>query len=120
MKVLPDKATVYFDVDDTLVMWGKKSALPVVINALGFTEKLKPHLGHIKRLKRHHNRGHVVVVWSQAGTEWAEAVVNALGLSEFVDLVVTKPAAYYDDIDCEHYMGKALYFPKEEEGDAND
>lgn len=110
---IDDVQTAYFDVDDTLVMWGQSienSSLLIKIEHPGYTEWLLPHYEHIERLKRHKARGHQVVVWSQGGSDWAEAVVKALHIEPYVDVVVTKPAVYYDDVDSVAFMGKPLYF----------
>jgi hypothetical protein len=105
--------TVYFDVDETLVLWNvtpSSSSRLVEIKAPHFTEWLLPHHEHIERLKRHKRRGDAVVVWSQGGALWAEAVVTALGLTEFVDACLQKPSAYYDDLPAAEFMGSRLYF----------
>lgn len=57
-------------------------------------------------------------MWSAGGGEWAEAVVKALGLEKYVDLVMNKPSWYYDDKEAKDWMGKRIYLykqPKEEE-----
>ena len=64
---------------------------------------------HIQQLKNHKARGHVVVVWSQGGADWARKVVEELGLVEYVDVTIAKPMWYYDDIDSTLFMGKRTY-----------
>ena len=100
---------IYFDVDDTLVMWPQYSgvvhekwnaaAIPI---ASPFDKKiyfLVPHERHITLLRKHKKLGKFpIVVWSQGGGAWAEAVVVALGLSDVVDVCMSKPQVYYDDL----------------------
>lgn len=50
--------------------------------------------------------GQIVIVWSAGGYKWAESVVKSLGLSLFVDVAMSKPTWYYDDIPCQKWMGK--------------
>lgn len=122
MITLQDVQTVYFDIDDTIAMLDSNpsKAVPhrdedyITVDTGLWKETRLKHRGHCERLKRHKLRGHCVVVWSQAGTLWASSVVKAFGLEEYVDLVVQKPAVYYDDVSCEGYMGKPLFFAKEE------
>lgn len=102
---------IYFDVDDTLVMWGldqdpqyqdklvlisdsnSKAAYPLV-----------PHEGNIAMLRDYWNVGWTVIVWSAGGKDWADAVTDALGLREYVHHTLSKPLVYVDDLDCTEFM----------------
>lgn len=90
-----------FDVDDTLVMWdipiGREEEA-IDFDAFGYTHRVLPHLAHIELLKEFKARGQMVIVWSQGGREWAMAVVRALGLEEYVDVVMCKPKWVIDDM----------------------
>jgi phosphoserine phosphatase len=55
-------------------------------------------------MKSHKFRGHTVIVWSAGGVEWAKTVVTALGLENYVDLVVAKPKWYYDDLQSHEFL----------------
>jgi hydroxymethylpyrimidine pyrophosphatase-like HAD family hydrolase len=133
MIVVPCKNTVFCDVDDTLVMW---NATPEELEARGvdFTcpgalvtidedgtegfapewkQRLLPHRKHIEQLKKHKQRGHTVIVWSAGGYDWAAAVVKALGLETYVDLVISKPTWFYDDLTPDEFMGKRYYMKDE-------
>jgi len=107
MKVYPDNRTVYFDVDETLVMWnpGPNSIVDVYVDGRPGVA----HAAHIDIVKRHRLRGSVVVVWSNNGSLWARKVVTALGLTPYVDIVITKPDTYFDDMDAAAFMGKRVY-----------
>lgn len=115
MKVLSDAPLVCFDIDNTLVMWDYKyDLIPdkfeyLKINGIDYII----HQKHISQLKKHKNRGHTVILWTQGGVFWAEKVVEALGLEEYVDIVQPKPAWYYDDYPSEHFMGKPEYLQRE-------
>jgi hypothetical protein len=104
------RPTVFFDVDDTLVMWNQSPTHPnaVEMKVFGFVENLVPHEGHIKQMKDHAFRGHHVVVWSAGGWEWAQAVVIALGLEQYVDEVMDKPHWFYDDLRSDQFMPESL------------
>ncbi len=112
-----------FDCDDTLVMWEGKESYKPGPDKIEITDPydgtilyLKPHKFHIKLLKSHKARGYEVVVWSQSGYKWAEAVVKALDLKSHVDLVMTKPRGYVDDLPCHKWMGEHLYFNERVDG----
>lgn len=113
MFVLPDKNTIYFDCDDTLVMWDQWHREE---EFLTFAEKryqsvnVAPHKYHIEQLKKHKASGHIIVVWSQGGAEWAETLVKTLELEEFVDAVMCKPHWYYDDLPSSAFMGRNLWY----------
>lgn len=84
--------TVWFDVDDTLVLWDKEK--------VSYTYSKK----HAKALKEHALRGHTVIVWSAGGADWAERVVREMGLEWCVDLVTSKPSWFYDDKTASYFM----------------
>jgi hypothetical protein len=105
MIVIEDLPTVYFDVDDTLVLWPEFGS-----EDFGYTLDLgagifvRPHEFHIQKLKEHKVRGHKVVVWSQGGSEWAEKVCKALGIEAYVDVVISKPRWFYDDLPASAFL----------------
>lgn len=126
MIVIPCKQTTFFDVDDTLVMW---NATPEQLEQRGvdfecpgslvdidndgnesfapaWKTRLLPHRYHIEQLKKHKMRGHTIVVWSAGGWDWAAAVIKALGLESFVDLVISKPTWAYDDLQPNEFIPK--------------
>ena len=108
--VIPDGPTWFCDIDDTLVIWGKPDhpeAIAITMdwgNGIPCVERLVPHKTHIDMLKKAKFRGHVVVVWSAGGSAWAHAVVKALGLEEYVDLVVSKPNWFIDDLPASAFL----------------
>lgn len=108
-----------FDVDDTLVIWDRQCDSPgegriQIEDPYGhFTVFLKPHTQHVRLLKQMKARGRYVIVWSGGGNLWAEAVIKALKLERYVDLVLTKPITYVDDLTCDKWMGSRIYMSPE-------
>lgn len=97
---------VYCDVDNTLVLFG----LPDDENTIVLFEnqiecRIRPNKKIIEKLKEHKLRGHTVVVWSQGGVDWAETVVKQLNLQSVVDVVMTKPTWFIDDLSSNEFMG---------------
>lgn len=113
MIVLKCTQPTYFDVDDTLVMWDLPDTMKnnLWIDGTYF----KVHKPHIEVLKKHAARGHTIIVWSQGGWEWAEKVVKALELEEYVDLVIEKPKWIYDDLPASKFMPESYYLELEED-----
>lgn len=117
MKVLEDNSkgcVVCFDVDDTLVMWlsdaekqKRRIELVAFNNPLtGRRIKLVPNTHSIERLKKEKGKGNTVVVWSAGGYQWAKTVVKRLLLTDYVDLIMSKPLGYIDDLHCTEWMGE--------------
>lgn len=104
-----------FDVDDTLVMWEGDITKPAPdrLEFLdpydGATVFLKPHKKHIALMKKFKGRGMCVMVWSAGGVQWAKSVINTLGLADYIDLVITKPSKYVDDLDASQILGTRIY-----------
>ena len=101
------------DVDDTLIMWripeGYKGPL-VETNYNGFKDQGIPNLPAIAHLKKMKARAYSVVVWSAGGSDWAEVVVKALGLEEYVDVIMPKIDFHLDDVaDPTDKIGKWQY-----------
>ena len=116
MKVIKSHRTIFYDVDDTLVIWNWKAVDPEGSGLIAIrdtqsnhTEHLLPHQRHIELLKQFKARGHTIVVWSQGGWQWAETVVRALGLEKLVDIVISKPDWYVDDLPASAFMGGNIY-----------
>lgn len=101
MYKVPCGPTAYFDVDDTLVMWeipdGFEEDL-VTVKCREYAELLAPNKYNIKHLKKLASRGHAIIVWSAGGADWAESVVKALDLEDFVHVVTSKPHYMIDDM----------------------
>lgn len=116
MKVITATRSVFFDVDDTLVIWDWQSVNPegnglisITNPSCGVSELVHPHLRHIELMKQFKARGHTVYVWSQGGSEWAAAVCKALGIENMVDYVLDKPNWYVDDLHVNAWMRAPIY-----------
>lgn len=125
MEVVKNEQIVCVDVDDTLVIWSDHFTQPHV-NSQTFIDPydnsvnyLIPHQQHIDLIKKYKGRGFFIIVWSAGGVRWAESVVKTLGLENYVDKVMTKPAKYVDDLSCDKWMGNKVYIPFKEIKDGN-
>lgn len=109
MKRIKNDNTIFFDVDETLVTHKAKfgvDALEIPIH--GVVDKVYPLEKHINLLKKSKNRGVTVFVWSQAGWEWASAVVKALKLEKYVSHVLTKPHIFVDDLEVTQWSNRVF------------
>lgn len=109
--------STFFDVDETLVFWktgveeGDRQ-IQVVDPYTGRYLDLVPHERHIDLLLRKKSQGHIIIVWSAGGSEWARTIVNALGLQDSVDLVMAKPVQYVDDLAMDQWGVSRCYLGK--------
>jgi FMN phosphatase YigB (HAD superfamily) len=128
---LHSQTTTWFDVDDTLLSWnatdeqvekhgilftcpaGKNLIDGEVVDSPSWTERLVPHRKHIEQLKKHKSRHSLIIVWSAAGSDWAETVVKTLGLEQYVDLCISKPTWVYDDLPVQEFMPKSKWMKDE-------
>jgi len=109
MEIVKRDITVYFDCDETLVFVDSipLGTTQVWVQIPSFPGKFCGiHNKHVQRLKDHKMWGNGVVVWSRSGYEWATAVVKALQIEDFVDIILSKPQSYYDDKVAEKFMGE--------------
>lgn len=117
MQVFGNENTVFFDVDDTLVMHrpGPQDIVGetgVSLNLYGETKHYYPNAEHITFLKASKARGFDCYVWSQYGYQWAHEVVKKLNLEPYVKAVLTKPRMYVDDLSAENWMAQ-VYLTKD-------
>lgn len=115
MQIFENEYVVAIDCDDTLVMWDVNHTQPhensvaFICPYDGSTNHLIPNKKHIDFLKKCKGRGMCIMVWSAGGVLWAEAVINTLGLSDYVDLIITKPSKYVDDLFAKDILGQRVY-----------
>lgn len=113
MQIIENEQIVYYDCDDTLVIWfsqcNPSEKIDIVNPYFGYNMALKPHLRHVELLKEHKARGNTVIVWSAAGYKWAEAVVKALKLESYVDICQSKPTKFVDDLPANEILGQRIY-----------
>jgi hypothetical protein len=101
------KPSVYFDVDNTIVLWDMETdPRAITFELYGQKFKLVPHYKHIERVKFHKQEGFEIIFWSAGGADWAQEIVNKLGLQEHVDYCLSKPSYYYDDLPTEKILHK--------------
>lgn len=113
--LLDSENVVAFDCDDTLVMWDTKiNNVYVTCPYTNRQEALARHEVHIQELKKNKAKGNKTVVWSAGGVKWAEAVVKALGIEEYVDLIMVKPNKFFDDLPAEQVLVNRVYIPFKE------
>lgn len=118
MFVIPGDNIVFFDVDNTLIMWDppedqldKAVDLPMLESPYGQDfVKVVPHKAHLTMIQRHYQLGNTVVVWSKSGPRWAEHVVKFFNLQDYVHAVCGKPSCFYDDLKPEEFMVERRYF----------
>lgn len=114
-KVFQNENVIPCDIDDTIVLYdpeapGGKITIQCPHSLHGEWE-LKKHEPHIRLVKEKLARGCIMIVWSQGGYAWANAVLEALGLDHENIHVYTKPNLYIDDKEAGHWMGPRLYLP---------
>ncbi len=72
------------------------------------------NLNMVRLLMEEKHRGSFIIIWSRGGYEWAKNVVNALMIENQVDLVLSKPLAYFDDKPVKKWMKDRIFIgPRE-------
>lgn len=130
--VLASSNLIFFDIDDTLILWDTVFITEFELEAEGEAELVggvvikdphifdkwfvfTPHRAHCNILRRNFAQGRQIVVWSAAGHLWAHAVITALGLDRYVTLIMDKPTIIVDDIPMEHWNPKTVYLKHDTE-----
>ena len=76
-------SVIFIDVDDTLV------------RSVGSTRIPMPEV--IRQVRRLHENGHMLYLWSSGGANYARRSAEELGISECFQAFLPKPSAYIDD-----------------------
>lgn len=114
MKLVKTENIKPFDVDGTLIL-SRHEDYPGNRKVSVFdplTETFIEYIVHepmVRLLKEEKHRGAYVIVWSRGGYEWAHNVVQALGLEDCVDLVLSKPIVYFDDTPVVDWMKDRVF-----------
>lgn len=94
-----------YDVDGTLVTFDVIPGVqPVIIESSPINATVYPIQENISKLKESKLRGHFVRVHSAGGATWAEQVICALRLENYVDSIEAKPKWFCDDEPAENWM----------------
>lgn len=117
MKTITNRNTTFWDVDDTLVMHALSTESIGIQDPIDPSHSVivTPNNNMIRLMLEEKARGSFIIVWSRGGDAWAEAVIRALELQNTVDLVMTKPMAYFDDKPIEEWLPYRVYMRPDEE-----
>ncbi len=111
---LEDKRAVYFDCDETLIEWigdgpTNKEYEYLTLQCGEFWYTVAPIRVHVNLMKEFKAVGWQVVVWSAGGADHAERVIKLLKMEDYVDLIVSKPQVYVDDLAIENQGFKRVF-----------
>lgn len=115
MRVIKNDIPIEVDVDETLLVFKYPVELEDLAIEVKPGVKAVPHYGHIEQIKEHWARGHYLTVWSAGGWEWAEKVVDLLGIRDYFNDCRTKTRWFYDDRPADFFMPEVnrIYIPIE-------
>jgi hypothetical protein len=118
-----NRNVIVFDVDDTLILWDEKSRdlkastdgrVIIICPYDKLPYSFTVHDRHVAFLKREKAKGSFVIVWSRSDGSWAEAVCKALVLESYVDIAMSKPNKYVDDVtDVGLILGSHIFLDKD-------
>jgi FMN phosphatase YigB (HAD superfamily) len=94
---MEDKRAAYIDIDETLIHYSPGGTLLLQSDNDG-CYNVHPIEEHIELIKELRAVGWQIVIWSFGGADHAERVVKLLQIEHLVDLIVSKPVVYVDDL----------------------
>lgn len=115
--VIKNERVIPTDIDDTLVMHGDplEGEEAVYVRILDPVENrtltIRVNKPMVRLVKEELHRGSFMLVWSRGGYRWAQSVIQALNLEHENMIIMSKPAAYFDDKPCEDWMPDRVYLP---------
>lgn len=116
MRINKNEAILPVDIDGTLITHIHKPIYYTddclaVVDPLDSTKVIYVEANHamIRLLKEEHHRGACIKVWSRGGWEWAQNVIKALELEQYVDEIMSKPRSYFDDLPIEKWLTDRVF-----------
>lgn len=121
-KITPSRS-IFCDVDDTLIKWPapdedfKNHPDAIELDMFGTPLWVIPMTTNINTLKKFYETGYEVIVWSMSSKQWAEKVIEKLGLSSWIDYCVSKPDFFLDDCEAVRFMipERRIFYPHKTE-----
>ena len=133
MIVIPGDKTVYVDCDDTIAFWSSskedKEMNGIAVTCPGsmvfdtdgeeigfageWTELLVPNWPQINELKKFKVRNYKIILWTQSGSLWAEAIAKAFKIEHLIDVCLTKPNYIFDDLPASSFMPESRLITKD-------
>lgn len=119
MQILHSDNVLYVDVDETLILWGNKEHeedREIIVDDPYLPGKKNTFVAHQRNIDlviRNKNQGKHIIVWSAGGYRHAEEVVKALEMEQYVDLILSKPTSYVDDLSMSDWGCKRVYLGKQ-------
>ncbi len=112
-KKISGNNNIFFDIDGTMVLYGDNKGKEVItLNYYGQPRHLVGHKGHKEFLIASKKRGFNIFLWSNNGEDWAEECGKKLGIDDYVDYYLCKPAKMVDDEDVKKWI-KTIYIPED-------
>lgn len=95
---MPDRQVAYFDIDNTLIDWEDNGEQALFLQSEQGSYIVYPMRKNIALIDELRAVGWQIYVWSQGGADHAERTIKLLKLEDKVDLIMSKPTIYVDDL----------------------
>lgn len=117
MLVNKTELVTYLDIDGTLINKDpiQHHTSDLKVDYYGVQYRVQLLHKNIEFVKTLHARGWQITAHSHNGWQWAENVINVLGLKPYIYEVKSKPFKYIDDQDCHSWMGTRINLHEEKD-----
>jgi hydroxymethylpyrimidine pyrophosphatase-like HAD family hydrolase len=106
---IENEHVICIDIDDTLIYWQSQGDRPTVtIKSLWREGTFEVNQKMLENIEQHYQRKHFIILWSQSGYEWCQAVASALKIEDKIDLCMTKPFVAYDDLPLDEWCRRII------------
>lgn len=115
MLFIEKETVVPIDVDMTLIDYnteGKDKRDLIQVGLVPGKEIwIYPIKEHIDQIKNFRAGNFYIIIWSGSGAAWAKHIIDKLGLTDYVDMIIRKPSWYVDDTPAEEWMKRLYRYP---------
>jgi hypothetical protein len=115
MKTIKNELVRPYDVDGTLIVpynvGGDYGRVIDIVDPVNNNKRIRMRVNEpmVRLMLEEKQRGGFIIVWSRSGFEWAANVIKAIGLEETVDLVMSKPVVYFDDMNVNEWLKDRVF-----------